>query len=395
MRVMQISGALAGAQKTIEEAIHRHLLRLGHESCILYACGRATVDGEICYENKFENLLCRAGRKYIYKTSRFAILQTIRLIRYIKRFRPDIVHLHVIHHGYTDYSMLLRYLAKAKLPVVYTMHDLWAITGGCYHYTVNQCDGIENGCSCCKGNKYTLDEGGSPSRILQNKKQLLGQIEKLYIVSVSDWVGAEIKKSFLANRPQCVILNGVDMPAEIVQAGKLKATQSAPVCLLGVAASWTERKGIEKIFRMAQLLGEGYEFRLVGGATPELQSRAPQNVIFEGYCTDKKQLMAYYSGADLHISASLEETFGMTFVEAALAGTKSIGFASTAIEQTLKCVHGIAVREFTAETMCVAIRENVEAGNTGLTAEQIKQIRADLSSENMAEKYCKVYYALA
>ena len=395
MRIMQISGALVGAQKTIEEAIHRYALQLGHESRILYACGRAKVEGEICYENKFENILCRVGRKYICKTPRFAALQTIRLIRHIKSFQPDVIHLHVLHHGYTDYVMLLRYLAKANIPVVYTMHDMWAITGGCYYYTTHQCGGSQSGCNECTESKKKLDESRKyAGRALQRKQQLLKQIEKLFVVAVSDWVGEEIEKSFLSDRPIRVIANGVDVPDCPISEKGNKKENNARISLMGVAASWTQRKGIETIFQIAQQLGEDYEIHLVGAVTQEIQSRAPKNVVFEGYCADKKQLLGKYAEADLHMSASLEETFGMTFVEAAFMGTRSVGFASTAITQTLDCVHGVAVKEFTVEAMCRAIRETVEAGKTNLRPDEIKQIRENLSAEKMAERYFDVYQQL-
>ena len=395
MRIMQISGALAGAQKTIEEAIHRYLVNAGHESRILYACGQPSLDTEICYENKLENILCRAGRKYICKTSRFAALQTKRLIRQIKQYQPDLIHLHVIHHGYTDHEMLLKFLAKAKIPVVYTMHDMWAVTGGCYHYTTNGCSGPQTGCQNCPANRKLLDMAQkSTATELETKKNLLGRIEKLYVVTVSDWVGEQMKNSFLADRPIQVILNGMDLPDVADLAVKKESPAHRPIRLMGVAASWSNRKGVDKLFRLAQLLDDDYQIQLVGGVTQELKDSAPANVVFTGYCADKAQLMEQYAQADLHISASLEETFGMTFVEAALVGTRSVGFASTAITQTLKNVYGVAVEEYTAEAMCQAIQDTV-ATKTTLDAEEIARIREKLSAEKMAETYFAVYEKMA
>ena len=104
--------------------------------------------------------------------------------------------------------------------------------------------------------------------------------------------------------------------------------------------------------------------------------------------------MRKYAEADLHISASLEETFGMTFVEAAFMGTRSIGFASTAIAQTIDYVYGVAVKPCTAEAMVCAIKETADAGKTKLMPEEILQIRKSLSTEKMAEKYFEIYQML-
>ena len=68
----------------------------------------------------------------------FNILQTLIAINYIRKVQPDIVQVHVIHHGFFDYNLLFAYLAKINVPVVFTLHDMWAITGGCYHL-LTQC----------------------------------------------------------------------------------------------------------------------------------------------------------------------------------------------------------------------------------------------------------------
>ena len=187
MKLMQIGGALMGAQKVIEEAIHSYALEHGNDSCILYACGTPSMEGEICYESKIENLLTRGLRKYVIKHPLCSVLQTLRLIRYIKHFKPDIVHLHVLHHGYTDYELLFRFLAKANTPVVYTMHDMWAMTGGCYHYSATGCSGYQSGCKDCAAAQVYLDITKKyVSSSHKKKEKMLSKLNKLRLVTVSN-----------------------------------------------------------------------------------------------------------------------------------------------------------------------------------------------------------------
>ena len=57
--------------------------------------------------------------------------QTYRLVRFLEKEKPDIIHLHNIHGHYLNYEILFRYLRSVKIPVVWTFHDCWPYTGKC------------------------------------------------------------------------------------------------------------------------------------------------------------------------------------------------------------------------------------------------------------------------
>ena len=59
--------------------------------------------------------------------------QTHRLVRFLKKEKPDIVHLHNIHGHYLNYEILFRYLKSIQIPVIWTFHDCWPYTGKCAH----------------------------------------------------------------------------------------------------------------------------------------------------------------------------------------------------------------------------------------------------------------------
>ncbi len=385
MRVVQISGAYMGAQKTIERAIHNEWLSRGHDSMVLYAIGEADEAGISCYESRFAMLVRRALRKVLGKNPHFSYLSTRQLIRCLRKIQPDLVHLHVLHNGYTDYDKLFRYLSAEKIPVVYTVHDMWAFTGGCYYYTEERCSRFETGCRQCPAAKQRLD---NPPRktaaYYRRKRRLFSSLDKIQFIAVSRWVAEEMQKSFLADYPVTVINNGIDPP----RIGTAYQPDGDRFTLLSVAATWDERKGIYRIFEMARLLGEAYRFELVGYVSAHLRKSAPDNVRFLDYIGEKEELLRLYDRADLYVSASLEETFGMTFVEAAFMGTRSVGFASTAVADTLHGVCGVAVEQLTVQAMADAIRRTVRREDLKLTKEETEQIAARYSSKAMAQAYC-------
>lgn len=395
MRIVQIGGALIGAQKTIEEAIHSCALEQGHNSCILYARGIPSMDHETCYESKLENLITRGLRKHIEKNPHFSLIQTLRLIHLIKRFNPDIVHFHVLHNGCTDHELLFKFLAKAKIPVVYTMHDMWAFTGGCYHYTMEKCDGFRRGCSACPAQQENLDVMKSyVSKAYMHKKMLLESISKLNIVTVSNWVKEEVKKSFLSQYPIHVIPNGVFNKRDDTTTILSKKQNTDRIRIICIAASWGKRKGIDILLELAGMLDERFEVLIVGSVDDQYRSMAPENVCFYGYCADKNELAGLYASSDIHVSASQEETFGMTFIESALAGARCVGFASTAIRETINAAYGVAVDEYNAHALKEAVLEIVKNGSIRLTDEEIQTVKVRFSTDRMAKEYISLYSAI-
>ena len=390
MKIVQIGGALNGAQKIIEEAIHHRAIEMGHESYIFYAWGQSNESRIIQYGNKLENLFTRALRKYVGKKSRYSAPQTRRLIRYIKRIKPDVIHLHVLHHGYTDYEMLFKYLVKAQIPVVYTMHDMWAFTGGCYHYHSLKCSGFQTGCTHCPNLSQGLDnEVKNVENTWNTKKMLLLKLKNLHFVAVSSWVAEEMKRSFLASFPVSVIPNGV--PKYICKSLSIDSDPIEKARVICVAASWTKAKGLDTLIELASMLTDEVELLMVGGVSEEAKKNAPSNMLFYGYCRDREHMRNLYQTATVHVSASKEETYGMTFVEAALAGTRSIGFACTAIGETLKGVHGISVTEYTAQALKTAILTVIGEQNGKLSVEEIMEVEKEYSVDSMADKYLNLY----
>lgn len=392
MRILQYSGAFVGAQKQIEEAIHYQLKELGHESRILYTVGESQDSEIIRCESRLGNLLRRGLIKLFGNDHRFAFFATKKLIRYIALYKPDIVHLHTIHHGYIDYEMLFHHLGEKQIPLVYTLHDMWPFTGGCYHYTNCGCERFLTGCDNCPKRDAIDCPPKRTSASFQTKRSLFKLQKSIRFVAVSDWVSEETKKSMLQEYPLYTVWNAVEQPMECADMTALKQTNRFQI--VGVAASWTERKGIWRFFELAQLLGDDYEILLVGSADAKLRNEAPENIRFLGRITDRRQLYELYRTSDLHVSMSLEETFGMTFVEAAFVGTRSIGFNSTAIPGVLRKVHGITVSAGDVSAVEEEIRSmarNIHLCR--LSAEEQREIKAAFSAKEMAKQYITIYEA--
>ena len=71
-----------------------------------------------------------------------AILQD-NISKKVKNINPDIIHLHWVAAGF----IRIETLAKINKPIIWTLHDSWAFTGGC-HITFD-CNKYIKSCGCC------------------------------------------------------------------------------------------------------------------------------------------------------------------------------------------------------------------------------------------------------
>ena len=250
-------------------------------------------------------------------------------VREIERINPDVIHLHNIHDHYLNLPILFKYIAEKKIPVVWTQHDLWAITGKCC-YIPTTCDRWKNNCfKCPLANRYSLDRS---DRNHQLKKNVLKSLSSLTIVPVSEWVGGFISQSHLKERPMQVIYNGIDLNVFKFKDQKALNSYDIPdhkIVLLGVAFPWSERKGLRDFVELSKRLDERYVIVLVG-LNEDQKKELPQNMIGLKRTQSQAELAGLYARADILLSLSYGETFGMTMAEAYACGTPCIVYDNTA-----------------------------------------------------------------
>ena len=112
------------------------------------------------------------------------------LVDQINEINPDIVHLHWICNG----MIKIEDMAKIKAPLVWSLHDMWAFTGGC-HYD-EECGGYRECCGNCKvlgSNK----ENDLSRKIFHRKQKAFNAKKDMTIVGLSKWLNDASKSSTL------------------------------------------------------------------------------------------------------------------------------------------------------------------------------------------------------
>jgi len=253
----------------------------------------------------------------------------------VAKINPDVINLHWVCEGY----MQIETLAKFNKPVVWTLHDMWAFTGGC-HYSEN-CDRYMNSCGACPQLHSTKDT--DISRWIWQRKAQAWQNLALTLVTPSNWLAQCAKSSSLFNKyPVKVIANGLDpevyKPLNRPQVREsLNLPQNKQLVLFGAMQGTDDRwKGFPLLVPALQSLSKsGWQDKielLVFG------SSKPENPIDVGFKThylgrlEDESLAKVYAAADVMVVPSRYEAFGQTASEALACGTPVVAFDVTGLK---------------------------------------------------------------
>lgn len=272
---------------------------------------------------------------------------TKRFLKKVDEIKPDIVHLHVIHDHYLNYPMLFKYLAEKKIPVVWTQHDQWAITGHCCYNLVG-CERWKEECHDCPMSKwFSIDQSRRNFRL---KKKLMAGIPSLTIVPVSEWLGDNIRQSHLKDRDIKVIHNGIDIKTfspQPTNAYERYDIDKSKKIVLGVAAVWDKRKGLGDFYELAERLpATDYAIVIVGQRTEDIKHvENGCQMVFIERTQNALELAQLYSSASVFVNPTYQDNYPTTNLEAIACGTPVITYKTGGSPEAVDEGSGLVVEQ--------------------------------------------------
>jgi len=284
-----------------------------------FALLRPTFDSAITY-------LFACGSKTTFHTAWFPLSD---VPSQIDSMSPDVVHLHWICDG----MLPIEKLKRINKPIVWTLHDMWAFTGGC-HYD----DGCERFLKAC-GNCPKLVRNGKNDlsrSVFKRKKKAWSQLD-ITIVTPSNWLAECAKESSLFKGRQIEIIpNGLDLnlfkPIDKTTARKIwNLPNSKKLILFGaIRATRDHRKGFDLFYQGLKHLTAKWsgkaELVVFGASEPENPPDFGLPVHYLGHLHDDVSLSLLYAAADVMVTPSRQDNLPNTVVESLACGTPVVAF---------------------------------------------------------------------
>jgi len=314
----------------------------------------------------------------------------------INEINPDIVHLHWICGG----MIKIEDLGKIKKPIVFSLHDNWAFTGGCHIKW--ECEKYKDKCGECPslGSKKKRDLS---MWVWKRKKKIFDNMKNLTIIGLSRWIMSNSKESSLLkdkkhiNLPNSINTN-IFKPFEKLKARKLwNLPKDKKLILFGaINPTGDVNKGFNELSKALNLLSlKNIEFVVFGSSQPQNAPNFKFTIHYVGRLEDDISLVALYSAVDVIVVPSLQENLSNTIMESLSCANPVVAFDiggnSDMIEHK---INGYLTTPFEEEDLANGIEwilslDKIEYKKLCKNARE--KVLREFDSKVVAKKYIELY----
>ena len=320
--------------------------------------------------------------------------------------QADIINLHWIAGGLLSIKGISR-LAQLGKPIVWTLHDMWAFTGGC-HYSVD-CEKYIDSCGSCPQLNSNKDNDIT-RRIWRRKKRAYKNLD-LTIVTPSKWLAECAKRSSLfLNLEVQVIPHGLNTgtfkPIDKLTARSiLNLPENKKIILFGAMGVTTNRlkgfqylkEAISKLKKMKVVNKDELCFVIFGASHSKDIEKIPFEARFLGRLHDDFSLALTYSAADVLVGPSLQEAFGQIYSESMSCRTPCVAFDYGGPKDIIDHkINGYLAEYKNSKSLAGGIKWILEDENRAFKLGESARKKAveTYSLETQAKKYTKLYEEL-
>lgn len=351
---------------------HKILLKQGEDSWFFWGRESTGLDNRaIRFNNNLDVYVDALITRLDGKTGFHSKRATKRLIKMLDEIKPDAVYLHVLTGYYLNIDILFYWLLNNECKVIWTLHDCWAFTGHCIHFTEVGCSDWEKGCGM---NRRCPQIHSYPETVCRssvwwnysNKKKLFTMIprERVTIVTPSKWLAELVKRSYLGIYPVEVVPNKIDTTTFKKRNSDFRERYNLEnkFIILGVASKWSESKGLLDFVNLAEIIDDRFTIVLIGLSKKqisELKISSKANLIPMERTRSKEELAEIYSTADIFFNPTHEDNYPTVNLEAEACGTPVYTYDTGGCKETIgKNADSCLVKDYVSlyETLCTKIQ---------------------------------------
>jgi glycosyltransferase involved in cell wall biosynthesis len=316
------------------------------------------------------------------------------VVKAINDKNADLVHLHWINHG----MLTIEDIAKIKAPIIWSLHDNWAFTGGCHIKW--ECDKYKNSCGSCP----VLGSSKSDDLSKKNwkrKKSIYAKLDKLTIVGLSKWItDCSIKSSLLSDKTHINLPNPIN--TTIFKAFyKMKARElwgfasNKKLVLFGaIGATSDVNKGFKELSEaITEIQRNDIEFVIFGANKPHIPLNLGCKTHYVGKLADDVSLVTLYSAVDVIVVPSLQENLSNVIMESLACSTPVVAFDTGGNSDLIDHKNnGYLAKSFESIDLANGIEWVLDTNKyEALCTNAREKVMQEFDSKVVAGKYIKLY----
>jgi len=403
-----IAGELSGGAARGAYWLHQALCDLGVDSTVLTNSRSTLGDPSVISvaqtsTQKLKHLfiqrlgtlptkLYRKRKRIIFNTG----FEGIDITRHPAYQEADIIHLHWING-----LVRMRSLHKIEKPIVWTMRDMWPMTGGC-HYSM-ECDRYTLGCGQCPqlGSRSTFDLS---RLIVSNKRASLPQ--HLRAVGISHWLSdcasmSRVFKEFVVETISNNVSTNQFFPIKKEYAREMLGLRPGQkkIVLVGAHNVTNFYKGFASFIDAINFLDtDDLYFLIFGDIAASVMNGLGVEYTSLGFLSDVVSMRLAYSAADVFVAPSRMDAFGKTLAESMACGTPVVCFDASGPKDIVKHkITGYKAVPFEAKDLARGIQwvlERSEEDYNLLCKQSRMRVETHFDSCIIANQYQELYLRL-
>ena len=395
MKTVQINSVYCvGSTGKIAKDISSYMIKEGVDSKVFYGYGTSPDENAVAFSSRYNVAFNVLKTRLFGKHAFYSKCATKKLIKLLRSFNPDVIHIHQIHGHYLNVPILFNYLATSNAKIIFTLHDCWMFTGHCAHFYHVNCEKWKTGCGKCPQlsayPKSLIFDRSSES--WRDKKKYFTKLHHAVLVCPSRWLFNYLPDSFLNQFDRTVINNGIDTSVfKLTKSDALrkKFELTNQFVVVGMAAKWLHPDVRQKAITLINSLKNDIRVVLIG-VNQRQKSLLPKQTVCVPYISSSDELAKYYSLGNVFVNLSLEDTFPTVNLEALACGLAIIAFNAGGSAEVIDDDTGISVPAGDFDGIKDAIYALQKSTKDYQTLCR-KKVVDNYDKENCYEKYFQLY----